>query len=35
MSTDVLAQHHKVAWADGLAFIAPSCFGGFPAILQG
>jgi putative NADPH-quinone reductase len=31
----VLAQQHKVARADGLAFIAPICFGGFPAILQG
>ena len=35
MPKDVLAQQEKVAWADGLAFIAPICFGGFPAILQG
>jgi NAD(P)H dehydrogenase (quinone) len=35
MPKDVLAQQEKVAWADGLAFIAPVCFCGFPAILNG
>ena len=35
MPKDVLAQQEKVAWADGLAFIAPVHFGGFPAILNG
>ena len=35
MPRDVLAQQQKVAWADGLAFIAPIHFCGFPAILTG
>ncbi len=35
MPRDVLAQQEKVAWADGLAFIAPIHFCGFPAILKG
>jgi NAD(P)H dehydrogenase (quinone) len=34
MPKDVLAQQHKVAWADGLAFIAPIHFCSFPAILK-
>jgi NAD(P)H dehydrogenase (quinone) len=32
---DVAEQQAKVAWADGLAFIAPVFFVGFPAILKG
>lgn len=32
---DVLAQQEKVAWADGLAFIAPIYWMNFPAILRG
>ena len=32
---DVRAQQAKVAWADGLAFIAPVHFCNFPAILRG
>ena len=32
MPRDVLAQQEKVAWADGLAFIAPIHFCSFPAI---
>jgi NAD(P)H dehydrogenase (quinone) len=32
---DVLAQQKKVAWADGLAFIAPIYWMNFPAILRG
>lgn len=32
---DVRAQQAKVAWADGLAFIAPVWFVGFPAMLKG
>lgn len=32
---DVLEQQKKVAWADGLAFIAPVIWMGFPAILKG
>ena len=35
MPKDVLAQQDKVAWADGLAFIAPIHFCAFPAILKG
>ena len=35
MPKDVLAQQEKVAWADGLAFIAPIRFCAFPAILNG
>jgi NAD(P)H dehydrogenase (quinone) len=35
MPKDVLAQQREVAWADGLAFIAPIYFCGFPAILKG
>jgi NAD(P)H dehydrogenase (quinone) len=35
MPKDVLAQQEKVAWADGLAFIAPIHFCSFPAILKG
>jgi NAD(P)H dehydrogenase (quinone) len=35
MPKDVLAQQEKVARADGLAFIAPIHFCGFPAILKG
>ena len=35
MPKDVLAQQEKVAWADGLAFIAPIHFCAFPAILKG
>ena len=35
MLKDVLAQQEKVAWADGLAFIAPVHFCSFPAILKG
>jgi NAD(P)H dehydrogenase (quinone) len=35
MPKDVLAQQEKVAWADGLAFIAPIHFCNFPAILKG
>jgi NAD(P)H dehydrogenase (quinone) len=35
MPKDVLAQQEKVAWADGLAFIAPVHFCSFPAILKG
>ena len=35
MPKDVLAQQAKVAWADGLAFIAPVHFCSFPAILKG
>ena len=35
MPKDVLAQQEKVAWADGLAFIAPVHFCAFPAILKG
>jgi putative NADPH-quinone reductase len=35
MPKDVLAQQEKIAWADGLAFIAPIHFCGFPAILKG
>ena len=35
MPRDVLAQQEKVAWADGLAFIAPIHFCAFPAILKG
>jgi NAD(P)H dehydrogenase (quinone) len=35
MPEDVLAQQEKVAWADGLAFIAPVHFCSFPAILKG
>ena len=35
MPKDVLAQQAKVAWADGLAFIAPIHFCSFPAILKG
>ena len=35
MPKDVLAQQAKVAWADGLAFIAPIHFCAFPAILKG
>ena len=31
----MLAQQEKVAWADGLAFIAPIHFCSFPAILKG
>ena len=34
MPKDVLAQQEKVAWADGLAFIAPVHFCSFPAILK-
>jgi NAD(P)H dehydrogenase (quinone) len=32
---DVLAHQEKVAWADGLAIIAPVFWMGFPAILKG
>jgi NAD(P)H dehydrogenase (quinone) len=32
---DVAAQQELVAWADGLAFIAPVIWMGFPAILKG
>lgn len=32
---DVTAQQELVAWADGLAFIAPVFWMGFPAILRG
>ncbi len=35
MPKDVLAYQEKVAWADGLAFIAPIHFCNFPAILKG
>ena len=35
MPKDVLAQQERVAWADGLAFIAPIHFCAFPAILKG
>jgi hypothetical protein len=35
MPKDVLAQQEKVAWADGLAFIAPVHLCSFPAILKG
>ena len=35
MPKDVLAQQARVAWADGLAFIAPIHFCAFPAILKG
>jgi len=35
MPKDVLAQQERVAWADGLAFIAPVHFCNFPAILKG
>jgi NAD(P)H dehydrogenase (quinone) len=35
MPADVRAQQAKVAWADGLAFIAPVHFCNFPAILRG
>lgn len=35
MPKDVLAQQEKVAWADGLAFIAPIHFCASPAILKG
>jgi NAD(P)H dehydrogenase (quinone) len=35
MPKDVLAQQEKVAWADGLALIAPVHFCSFPAILKG
>lgn len=35
MPRDVLAQQAKVAWAEGLAFIAPIHFCNFPAILKG
>jgi NAD(P)H dehydrogenase (quinone) len=35
MPKDVLAQQERVAWADGLAFIAPIHFCSFPAILKG
>lgn len=34
-STDVLEQQAKVAWADGLVFVAPSIWMGFPAIMHG
>jgi NAD(P)H dehydrogenase (quinone) len=32
---DVLEQQEKVAWADGLVFITPVFWMGFPAILKG
>ena len=32
---DVLVQQRKVAWAEGLAFVAPVHFLSFPAILKG
>ena len=35
MSRDVIEQQRKVAEADGLAFISPVYFVGFPAILKG
>lgn len=35
MPEDARAQQEKVAWADGLAFIAPVHFCNFPAILRG
>lgn len=35
MPKDARAQQEKVAWADGLAFIAPVHFCNFPAILRG
>lgn len=35
MPKDVREQQEKVAWADGLAFIAPVFWMGFPAILKG
>lgn len=35
MPKDVLAQQEKVARAEGLAFIAPVFWLGFPAILKG
>jgi NAD(P)H dehydrogenase (quinone) len=35
MPKDVLAQQDQVAWADGLAFVAPVHFCHFPAILKG
>jgi NAD(P)H dehydrogenase (quinone) len=33
--SDITAQQKKVAWAEGLAFISPVYFVGFPAILKG
>lgn len=35
MPKDARAQQEKVAWADGLAFVAPVYFLNFPAILRG
>jgi NAD(P)H dehydrogenase (quinone) len=35
MPKDVVAQQRQVAWADGLAFVAPIHFCHFPAILKG
>jgi NAD(P)H dehydrogenase (quinone) len=35
MPKDVRAQQRQVAWADGLAFVAPVHFCQFPAILKG
>jgi len=35
MPRDVVAQQELVAWADGLAFVAPVFWLGFPAILRG
>ena len=35
MPRDAREQQEKVAWADGLAFIAPVHFCNFPAILRG
>jgi NAD(P)H dehydrogenase (quinone) len=35
MPKDVVAQQRRVAWADGLAFVAPVHFCQFPAILKG